>query len=130
MGKSIREVRLPLQSSSRHMKPPNTLSDVAHRLILRASEKAPAALSERLKEERLADLEYRTRPIDQLRLALGCCWATVIVARDFRTARLAACRASAAHTMQLRSIAVAFMPPLSRTVVIALLASVCVAGYA
>jgi hypothetical protein len=54
----------------------------------------------------------------------------VILARDFRTARLAACRASAVHTIQLRSIAVAFMPPLSRTVVIALLASVCVAGYA
>jgi hypothetical protein len=83
-----------------------------------------------LKEEWLADLEYRSGPIAQLRLAIGCCWATAIIARDFGSAQLAICPASVAHKMGLRSVAAALMPPLSRTVVIALLASVCVAGYA
>jgi hypothetical protein len=52
------------------MKPSNNLSGLARRLILRASQKAPATLSERLKEEWRADLEYRSGPIAQLRLAL------------------------------------------------------------
>ncbi len=112
------------------MKPLNSMSDFAQRLILHASRKAPAVLSERLKEEWLADLEYRSGTFAQLRLAIGCCWATMIIAHDFGTAQLATSRALAAHWMQLRSAAEARMPPHSRTVVIALLASACVAGYA
>jgi hypothetical protein len=112
------------------MKPSNNLSELAHRLILHASQKAPAVLSERLKEEWLAHLEYRSGPIAQLRLAIGCCWATAMIARDFSASQLATARASATHKLQLRSVAEALMPPLSRTVVIALLVSVCIAGYA
>jgi hypothetical protein len=112
------------------MKAPNIRSGLAHRLILYASQKAPAVLCERLKEEWLADLEYRSGPFAQLRLAIGCCWATTIIARDFDTAQLATSRVLAAHWTQLRSIAEARMPPLSRTVVIAILAGVGIAGYA
>jgi hypothetical protein len=112
------------------MSAPNNMAYFAHRLILHASEKAPAALSERLKEEWLADLECRSGAMAQLRLAIGCCWATAIIARDFSTPRFATCGASTAHQMPLRGVAQALMPPLSRMVVFALLAGVCVAGYA
>jgi hypothetical protein len=111
------------------MKPQHKLCDVAHRLILHASQKVPAALSERLKEEWLADLEHRSGPIPRLRLATGWCWATTIIARDFGPSQLVTSRGSVAHMIQLRSAAVALLPRLSRSVVIALLAGVCVAGY-
>src|SRR5665213_295782 len=56
--------------------------DLARRLILRAAHSSPAALSERLQEEWLADLEYRIGLLARLRLAIGCCWATAVVAQD------------------------------------------------
>lgn len=56
--------------------------DLAQRLILRAAQRAPVALSERLQEEWLADLECRIGLISRLRLAMGCCWATAAIARD------------------------------------------------
>jgi hypothetical protein len=56
--------------------------DLAHRLIVRAAYRSPAVLSERLQEEWLADLQYRSGPLSRLRLAIGCCWATAVIARD------------------------------------------------
>jgi TonB family protein len=55
---------------------------VAHRLIHRAAKRAPAALSERLEEEWLADLADRRGYFSRLRFAVGCCWATNIIAHD------------------------------------------------
>jgi TonB family protein len=51
-------------------------------LIRRAALVAPAALSERLHEEWRADLMTRSSQLAQLRFGLGCCWATVWIARE------------------------------------------------
>lgn len=63
--------------------------DLAQRLVVRAAHKAPGALAERLEEEWLADLQSRAG-FARLRLALGCCWATAVITRDFRVPQLAA----------------------------------------
>ena len=74
----------------------NDKTDLAHRLIVRAAHRAPAALSQRLEEEWLADLGSRTGALSRLRLALGCCWATGVITHDFRGPQLAASGAAAA----------------------------------
>lgn len=68
----------------------NHPTDVARRLIERAARKAPAALAERLEEEWLADLQSRSGSLSRLRLAIGCCWATGVITREFRIPQLAA----------------------------------------
>lgn len=55
---------------------------VARNLIRHAARKAPSALSERLGEEWLADLTGRSGGLSQLRFALGCCWATAVIAHE------------------------------------------------
>jgi TonB family protein len=55
---------------------------VAHGLICRAARQAPAALAPRLEEEWLADLAVQRGKLARLRFALGCCWATVVIARE------------------------------------------------
>jgi protein TonB len=74
-----------------------TRPDLAHRLILRAARRAPAALTERLEEEWLADLASRSGSAARLRLAIGCCWATGVITRDFRVPQLAASSATGGH---------------------------------
>jgi TonB family protein len=71
--------------------------DLAHRLIRHAARKAPAALAERLEEEWLADLQSRSGSIARLRLALGCCWATVVITRELGVPQLAASGSAASH---------------------------------
>jgi TonB family protein len=78
------------------MKPRND-PDLAQRLILHAARKAPPTLSERLEEEWLADLQSRSGSVARLRLALGCCWATGVITREFRVPQLAASGAAAGH---------------------------------
>jgi TonB family protein len=56
---------------------------IARDLIGHAARKAPPALSERLGEEWLADLAARSGSFSQLRFALGCCWATTVIAHEF-----------------------------------------------
>lgn len=51
-------------------------------LILRAAHQCAAPLGERLLEEWLADLETRGSAPARIRFALGCCWATVVIARE------------------------------------------------
>jgi protein TonB len=59
-------------------------SDALYRwLIRRAACHAPPSLSERLHEEWLAALADRQGRMARLRLALGCCWATAVIAREF-----------------------------------------------
>ena len=56
---------------------------IAPYLIRQAARKAPPALSERLGEEWLADLCARPGTLSRLRIALGCCWATNVIAHEF-----------------------------------------------
>lgn len=59
---------------------------VSNWLIHRAATAAPAALSERLEEEWLADLSTRPSVLSRLRFTLGCCWATMVIAYELRAA--------------------------------------------
>jgi hypothetical protein len=52
-------------------------------LIHHAALQAPESLSSRLEEEWLADLECRYTALSRLGLALGCCWATVVIVNEF-----------------------------------------------
>jgi periplasmic protein TonB len=59
---------------------------VSHWLVHRAASAAPRALVARLEEEWLADLSMRASVFSRLRFALGCCWATMVIAREQRAA--------------------------------------------
>ncbi len=56
---------------------------VIHWLIHHAARGAPEPLSSRLEEEWLADLESRSSALSRLRLAFGCCWATVVIVHEY-----------------------------------------------
>jgi hypothetical protein len=66
------------------------LEIATHWLIHHAARAAPESLSSRLQEEWLADLESRCSPVSKLRLALGCCWATVVIVYDYSRIRVPA----------------------------------------
>src|SRR5882757_944704 len=51
-------------------------------LIQHAACRAPESLSRRLEEEWLADLAARPSPMSRLRFAIGCCWATQVIAHE------------------------------------------------
>jgi TonB family protein len=55
---------------------------IAHWLIHRAARAAPECLSARLEEEWLADLAARSSAMSRLRFAIGCCWATQVIAYE------------------------------------------------
>jgi hypothetical protein len=59
------------------------LPGVTHWLIHHAAHRAPDSLSSRLEEEWLADLESRSSRLSRLRFAAGCCWATMVIAREY-----------------------------------------------
>ena len=59
-------------------------------LIHQAAHRAPEDLSSRLEEEWLADLESRPAVLSRLRFALGCCWATLVIANDYPRNRVTA----------------------------------------
>jgi periplasmic protein TonB len=56
---------------------------LAEWLVHRAARRAPDSLAERLEEEWRADLAARTSPSSRLRFAIGCTWATRVIAREF-----------------------------------------------
>jgi TonB family protein len=62
---------------------------VTHWLIHQAARHAPESLAERLEEEWLADLEVRTSGVSRLRFAIGCCWATQMIAWEHQPSRAA-----------------------------------------
>jgi hypothetical protein len=64
------------------------LDCVSHWLIHHAARAAPACLSSRLEEEWFADLESRSSVLSKLGLALGCCWATVVIANEHSRIRV------------------------------------------
>jgi TonB family protein len=55
---------------------------VSYWLIHHAACGTPESLSPRLEEEWLADLAARPSAISQLRFAIGCCWATQVIAHE------------------------------------------------
>jgi hypothetical protein len=59
------------------------IDDVPYWLIHYAARRAPTALSSRLEEEWLADLECRSSALSRLGLGLGCCWATVVLVHEY-----------------------------------------------
>jgi len=63
---------------------------MTHWLIHRAARSAPEALSARLEEEWLADLAARSGALSRLRFAIGCCWATRIIAYEHEPSRVPA----------------------------------------
>jgi periplasmic protein TonB len=73
----------------------STTERLARSLLLYAARSAPPALSERLAEEWLADFEARRGGWARLRHALGCCWATGIIAREHGGVAVAAAPAGA-----------------------------------
>jgi periplasmic protein TonB len=70
-------------------------------LIRHAARNAPAALSERLEEEWFADLAARRGALARLRFALGCCWATKLIALEFGAPARAAATAAPADATAL-----------------------------
>ena len=85
-------------------------ADLAQRLLVHAARKAPGALAARLEEEWLADLQTRRGGFARWRLALGCCWATAVIARELRAPQLATSGAPRALLGELRQE----LPGLSR----------------
>jgi periplasmic protein TonB len=61
---------------------------LTHWLIHHAACRAPPDLSERLEEEWRADLAVRSSTSSRLRFALGCCWATKVIAREHSAASI------------------------------------------
>jgi hypothetical protein len=66
------------------------LEGLSRWLIHHASRRAPESLSSRLEEEWLADLECRSSALSRLGLALGCCWATVVIVNEYSRIRVPA----------------------------------------
>ena len=73
------------------------LDALASLVVRRAARHTPPSLSERLEEEWLAELAARPQPMGRLRLAVGCWWASRVIARELAVARLATASATATH---------------------------------
>lgn len=52
-------------------------------LVQHAARNSPAALADRLEEEWLAALAAQDGPLSRLWFAIGCCWATRVIAHDY-----------------------------------------------
>jgi TonB family protein len=72
---------------------------VTHWLIHHAARHAPDSLAERLEEEWLADLERRTSGVSRLRFAIGCCWATQVIAFEHQPSKAAVGTTAVGHTL-------------------------------
>lgn len=57
---------------------------VSQWLIHCAARHAPQSFAQRLEEEWLADLAERPSEMSRLRFAIGCCWATQVIARQYQ----------------------------------------------
>jgi TonB family protein len=63
---------------------PGWTEGVSQWLIHHAAARAPQSLSQRLEEEWLADLIARPSAMSRLRFAIGCCWATQVIALEYQ----------------------------------------------
>jgi TonB family protein len=95
-------------------------------IIQRAARSAPTELAERLEEEWLADLATRRSGFARLRLALGCCWASRVIAHDFLAAGVAP-RATSSHTAVVTLGSQGFSPFSRRTMIFVLIVGMHVA---
>lgn len=68
--------------------PGGGLDALSRWLIRRAAGQSPESLSKRLEEEWLADSAERPSAWSRLRFAIGCCWATRVIAREHAPSRL------------------------------------------
>ena len=73
------------------------MDGVSHWLIHHAARRAPESLSSRLEEEWLADLGCRSSALSRLGLALGCCWARVVIVSEFPRSRVPAAGSAGAR---------------------------------
>jgi TonB family protein len=71
-------------SSSQVPGDPRGQDGLSHWLIHRAALHTPQPLCERLEEEWLADMAARPSGYSRLRFAVGCCWATRVIAYEQR----------------------------------------------
>lgn len=76
---------------------------VASNLIRRAAQRAPGELPQRLEEEWKAALAHIAQPLPRLWFALGCCWATSVIAHEWRTASVMSMSGTAPHGSALLS---------------------------
>ena len=98
------------------------MEGLARNLIHRAARRAPGPLSERLSEEWLADMSERPLGFSRLSFALGCCWATSVIAREYGAQLPVASGALASAGLgENAQLAPAFFP--RRTVTFLLVAS-------
>jgi hypothetical protein len=76
---------------------------LAARLVKCAARGAPPVLAERLKEEWLADLAAQRSAFAGLSFALGCSWATRVIAREHRdvSARVATSSTAGSRTLAI-----------------------------
>jgi TonB family protein len=72
----------------------NHTERLAHWLIQCAAHKGPPSLEDRLEEEWLADLASQRRGLSQLRFAIGCCWATRVIAHEHLVQGLSTARSA------------------------------------
>lgn len=77
------------------------LGSFTSRLIHFGARNAPPSLSERLEEEWLADLGARSTPLSRLRFALGCCWASRVIAHELATTARTAASAAGPKSVTL-----------------------------
>jgi TonB family protein len=73
------------------------LEGITQHLVHSAARHAPEALSARLEEEWLADLAERHGRLSRVRFALGCCWATRVIAYDQGLVAVPAASTAAGH---------------------------------
>jgi len=85
--------------------PRNWIDRMAQHLLQRAAHHAPPELAARLEEEWLADLAARRTALARARLAIGCCWAASVIAREHGT------RVAAAATARGPKAVAAYAPP-------------------
>jgi len=103
------------------------VDSIAHRLIHRAARRAPDSLSERLQEEWLADLAAQRGPMARLRFAIGCCWATNVIAHEHVAIALPSAGASLGRAHSMRAGHEHFPLFTSRTLTLVLVATLHVA---
>jgi len=63
--------------------------NVTQWLIQQAARRAPEPFADRLEEEWLSDLEARPSGLSRLRFAIGCCWATRVIAYEHQPSGVA-----------------------------------------
>jgi TonB family protein len=101
----------------------------AHWLIRRAARSAPEALSGRLEEEWLADLRARPSGWSRARLAIGCCWATKVIALEHAGATAALAGQGAGAKVSIPILHGDFRPLSRRSATLALVVGLHIALF-